>query len=269
VPECPNSASDPFEDLSFTSEQQRLAYEDTVHPYSLFAILKETEADLALALLRYKSVVLDSIIEDRLVAEASKESKDRDLVGRLAADKRLLGQLLLQSPNRPSTEPNFISFATLLDANKHFLAEKYTVQYTASGPDLLREIKPAPGTAAVVFANPDFSLAPSQKVAKADDITPNSFADSMAGTEKRGLEGSSFSPLEGTQKECDKLTGLFEAWHWKAESFAGKDASKEALFHVHFPYILHFATHGFFEAATDRSQNRVTGRLAMKLPSRS
>ena len=92
--------------LSFTSEQQRLAYEDTVHPYSLFAILKETEADLALALLRYKSVVLDSIIEDRLVAEASKESKDRDLVGRLAADKRLLGQLLLQSPNRPSTEPN-------------------------------------------------------------------------------------------------------------------------------------------------------------------
>ena len=70
------------------------------------AILKETEADLALALLRYKSVVLDSIIEDRLVAEASKESKDLDLVGRLAADKRLLGQLLLQSPNRPSTEPN-------------------------------------------------------------------------------------------------------------------------------------------------------------------
>jgi CHAT domain-containing protein len=129
------------------------------------------------------------------------------------------------------------------------------VQYTASGPDLLREIKPAPGTAAVVFANPDFSLAPSQKVAKADDITPNSFADSMAGTEKRGLEGSSFSPLEGTQKECDKLTGLFEAWHWKAESFTGKDASKEALFHVHFPYILHFATHGFFEAA-DRSVSK-------------
>ena len=92
--------------LSFTSEQQRLAYEDTVHPYSLFAVLKESETDLALALLRYKGVVLDSIIEDRLVAEASKESKDRDLVGRLATDKRLLGQLLLQSPNRPSAEPN-------------------------------------------------------------------------------------------------------------------------------------------------------------------
>jgi CHAT domain-containing protein len=133
------------------------------------------------------------------------------------------------------------------------------VQYTASGPDLLREIKPAPGTAAVVFANPDFSLAPSQKVAKADDITPNSFADSMAGTEKRGLEGSSFSPLEGTQKECDKLTGLFEAWHWKAESFTDKDASKEALFHVHFPYIPHFATHGFFEAA-DRSVSKSNDR---------
>jgi len=382
--------------LSFTSEQQRLAYEDTVHPYSLFAVLKESETDLALALLRYKGVVLDSIIEDRLVAEASKESKDRDLVGRLATDKRLLGQLLLQSPSRPSAEPNnriqnleheveqfegrlaqnvsglgrarwaltvtveqvqavipkdsvlveylryllylgkgrleqcygaivlgstgrprwiplgkasgvdklasryqrvvrnasdqeelsanleklyqelwapieqatpsdtkriiispdgqlnFISFATLLDANKRFLAEKYTVQYTASGRDLLREVKPAPGAVAVIFANPDFRLASSQEVAQADNIASNSSADSMANTEKRGLEGSSFNRLEGTQKECDKLTGLFEAWHWQAESFTGKDASKEALLLVHSPYILHFATHGFFEAADER-----------------
>jgi CHAT domain len=75
----------------------------------------------------------------------------------------------------------------------------------------------------------------------------------------RKREGSSFSPLEGTQKECDKLTGLFEAWHWKAESFTDKDASKEALFHVHFPYIPHFATHGFFEAA-DRSVSKSNDR---------
>jgi hypothetical protein len=79
------------------------------------------------------------------------------------------------------------------------------VQYTASGPDLLREIKPAPGTAAVVFASPDFSLAPSQKVAKADDITPNSFADSMAGTEKRGLELQSVRRYPERMRQVDRF----------------------------------------------------------------
>jgi tetratricopeptide (TPR) repeat protein len=62
--------------LAFTSEEQRLAYEATIDPYSLFTIIKRSEADLASAVLRYKGVILDSLIEDRLVAEASKESQD-------------------------------------------------------------------------------------------------------------------------------------------------------------------------------------------------
>ena len=82
--------------LSFASEEQRLAYEDTIDPYCLFALLKGSETDLASALLRYKGVVLDSIIEDRLVAEASKESEDRDLVGRLLWDKEASGYSLVK-----------------------------------------------------------------------------------------------------------------------------------------------------------------------------
>jgi hypothetical protein len=67
--------------LSFTSEQQRLAYQDiAISPYSLFADLEGSETDLASAILRYKGVMLDSLIEDRLVAEASKENQDRDLL---------------------------------------------------------------------------------------------------------------------------------------------------------------------------------------------
>jgi tetratricopeptide (TPR) repeat protein len=57
--------------FSFTSEEQRLAYSAVFNPYSLFTFLKGTEADLANAVLRYKGVVLDSIVEDRLLAEAS------------------------------------------------------------------------------------------------------------------------------------------------------------------------------------------------------
>jgi len=90
--------------LSFASEQERMAYERQINPFSLFAVLKGSEDDLASAILRYKGVVLDSIIEDRLIAEASKDSADRDLVGRLEAAKRQLGQLLLQTAEKPPAE---------------------------------------------------------------------------------------------------------------------------------------------------------------------
>jgi tetratricopeptide (TPR) repeat protein len=67
--------------LSFTSEQQRLAYLDVLYPYSLFPFLKGTEADLAVAILRYKGVVLDSIVEDRLLAQASQGTEGQKLPG--------------------------------------------------------------------------------------------------------------------------------------------------------------------------------------------
>jgi tetratricopeptide (TPR) repeat protein len=80
--------------LSFTSEQQRLAYEADVMPYTLFAALNGSGPLLANAVIHYKGVVLDSIIEDRLTNE---HASDRGSIERLAADKMELGQLLLQS----------------------------------------------------------------------------------------------------------------------------------------------------------------------------
>ena len=76
--------------FSFSSEQQRLAYLATLNPYSLFALLPGCEADLALALLRYKGVVLDSVIEDRLLAQASTNAEDQNRVEQLKADQRQL-----------------------------------------------------------------------------------------------------------------------------------------------------------------------------------
>jgi hypothetical protein len=92
--------------FSFTSEQQRLAYLDIFRPYILFPFLKGTEADLAAAILRYKGVVLDSIIEDRLLAEASQGSEDQKLVEQLNLDKSQLGQLYLQPTQKLSAETN-------------------------------------------------------------------------------------------------------------------------------------------------------------------
>jgi tetratricopeptide (TPR) repeat protein len=92
--------------FSFTSEQQRLAYLDSFRPYGLFPIIKGTETDLASAVLRYKGVVLDSVIEDRLLAEANQVSNDQKLVEQLNLDKRQLDQLLLQPTQKITAEAN-------------------------------------------------------------------------------------------------------------------------------------------------------------------
>jgi tetratricopeptide (TPR) repeat protein len=376
--------------FSFTSEQQRLAYLDIFHPYSLFPFLKGTEADLAAAVLRYKGVVLDSIVEDRLMAEASQGTEDQKLVEQLNLDKRQLGRLLLQPAQKLSAETNqrietlegevekiesqlaqhvaglgqvrhalsvsveqvqsaipsdgalieylryshylgkgkweprygaivlfskgaplwislskateiehlvrrygalvrgspqeeelsanlqalyealwapidqalpsqtkriiispdgqlnFISFATLLNKDNQFLAQRYSVQYVASGRDMLRELKPSTAREVVLFANPDFGLVSTAMLAKEDDRSSDPGSKSIRGSEKREIEDWSFESLTGTQKERDELIKKFAGWGWTLTDFTAKEATKEALLKIHSPYILHLATHGFF-----------------------
>jgi tetratricopeptide (TPR) repeat protein len=374
--------------FSFTSEQQRLAYLDIFHPYNLFPSLKGTETDLAQAVLRYKGVVLDSIIEDRLLAEESQGSEEENLLGRLNLDKRQLGQLLLQptqtlsdETNRqievlegqvekiesqlaqhvaglgqarraldvsleqvqaaiprdgalieylrywhylmrakleqrygaivllskgapiwiplgkareidqsvqqyetlvrgsaqddelsanlralfeavwdpigralpsqikriiisPDAQLNFVSFATLLDREKQFLAQTYTVQYVTSGRDLIRQVNPSAAKAVVLFANPDFNLGSTPMLANAGERSADAVL--IRGNERRQIEDWSFGSLDGTQRESDELTKEFADWGWTVTDFTAKKATKEALLKIHSPYILHLATHGFF-----------------------
>jgi tetratricopeptide (TPR) repeat protein/CHAT domain-containing protein len=84
--------------LSFCSEQQRLAYQNTIDPYTLFAALDGSDSELASTCLHYKGVVLDSIIEDHRLAERRKNKEDQDLAQRLNADRQRLGQMLLETP---------------------------------------------------------------------------------------------------------------------------------------------------------------------------
>ncbi len=83
--------------LSFTSEQQRLAFQKTTDPYALFARLGSAP-ELAQTVLRQKGVVLDSLLEDRLVAEASGDPKQREIIAQLRPAKQQLMQLSLEVP---------------------------------------------------------------------------------------------------------------------------------------------------------------------------
>jgi len=89
--------------LSFTSEQQRLAFTKTVEPYKLLATLGRA-SDLAEVVLRLKGVVLDSLLEDRLVAAALDDPKQRDAVIEARTAKQRLMKLLLEVPKDISEE---------------------------------------------------------------------------------------------------------------------------------------------------------------------
>jgi tetratricopeptide (TPR) repeat protein len=89
--------------LSFTSEQQRLAFQRTAHPYDLFATLGDAR-ELAETVLRQKGVVLDSLLEDRLIAEASADPKQHERVNELTSAKQRLMQLLLEVPKDTSEQ---------------------------------------------------------------------------------------------------------------------------------------------------------------------
>jgi tetratricopeptide (TPR) repeat protein len=83
--------------LSFTSEQQRLAFQKTLDPYSILASLGNA-TELAQVVLRQKGLVLDSLLEDRLFAQASADPRQREAIDQLRRAKERLTQLLLEVP---------------------------------------------------------------------------------------------------------------------------------------------------------------------------
>ena len=84
--------------LSFTSEQERLAYQQSRYPYNLPGTLGSAP-DLASAVLHNKGIVLASLLEDQLVAQASTDPSIRDLNRQLTYSKHVLNKLQLELPN--------------------------------------------------------------------------------------------------------------------------------------------------------------------------
>jgi tetratricopeptide (TPR) repeat protein len=89
--------------LSFTSEQQRLAFQLTVNPYSLLAGLNMSEV-LAQTIVRRKGVVLDSLLEDRLISQASEEPRQRGVIAELLGAKERFMQVSLEVPKELSND---------------------------------------------------------------------------------------------------------------------------------------------------------------------
>lgn len=76
--------------LSFTSEAQRLAVQQEWNPYEAMGGVEDGPG-MAEAVLHFKGIVLDSLLEDAEVARASRDPRLADMVGRLRAARRSLG----------------------------------------------------------------------------------------------------------------------------------------------------------------------------------
>ena len=391
--------------LSFTSEQQRLAYQETQVPFTLFAALGDA-GDLATAVLRRKGVVLDSLLEDRMETQASRNPEHRANAERLRTAKQQFMQIVLEAgkdvapdererqekrraalvaeierlegglaravtglgrsrralsvtvqqvqktiPSHAvlleflryphwdrsapeyrygaillgaSGEPkwiqlgsaqaieknieqyqaavrgntigagprskvqgpksdesfatllqalyqqlwspietalpkgtqtaiispdgslNFLSFATLLTPDDHFLSQKYSLRYVSSGRDLLKEKKPAANKRIAIYANPDFRS--SAKAAPSGTVLakPEEESAQLRSVDRRDLQDWRLEPLPGTAKESAALAAEAKHWDWQVEVFAGAEASEAQLASVKSPRVLHLATHGFF-----------------------
>ena len=149
----------------------------------------------------------------------------------------------------PDGQLNFVSFATLLDPENRFVAETYETQYIASGRDLLRTAAHVQGRDVMLFGDPDFASDPDAGLAV---VSGDAGTDVSAGpgADRRDLRRSVFGPLPGTQAECVAFARKFKDWSSNVhDPFLGWDATKQALLHLHSPYVLHIGTHGFFQAA--------------------
>jgi CHAT domain-containing protein/tetratricopeptide (TPR) repeat protein len=88
--------------LSLTTERQRMLFQKSWQPYDLLASLGSAE-DLARCVLRYKGVVLDSVMEDRLYALAGQDPELSSLVEKVQQARERLLELSFQ-PEEPLTE---------------------------------------------------------------------------------------------------------------------------------------------------------------------
>jgi CHAT domain-containing protein len=139
----------------------------------------------------------------------------------------------------PDGDLNFISFATLLDAGDHFLADDFELNYVSSGRDLLQR----PGLMLktkrlVVFANPDYNHLPNAVAVKARPRTAATDDDSLP-------------PLPGTEREAAFLQQEAKRDGLEVQVYRGADASEANLDKQDSPYVLHLATHGLYLSQGD------------------
>ena len=140
----------------------------------------------------------------------------------------------------PDGDLNFISFATLLDADNRFFGGDFALNYVSSGRDLLQKRDSFPNRRQlIVFADPDYNHAPNLS-ATGTDVRSHAVND-----------GGFFPSLPGTEREAAFLQQEAKNEGLEIQVYRGADASKVNLSRQNSPYVLHLATHGLYLSADE------------------
>ena len=145
--------------------------------------------------------------------------------------RKLLGsqkQILIS----PDGNLNLLPFEALVDENNRFLVENYSFTYLSSGRDLLTFTSTPRNTSPVVLLG-DPKYREKDKVAIKPDKSGRSFEN---------IPEAVFRGLPGTAEEVKAIGQLLGV-----EPLLRGAATEEALKQVQSPFILHIATHAFFD----------------------
>jgi CHAT domain-containing protein len=140
---------------------------------------------------------------------------------------------------------SFVSFATLW-RNQRFLGEDFAFRYVSSGRDLIaRPPVTNQNTAVRIWADVDFGDGRRSRVpAKAVSNNPS---PNRRGIYLPELSFSQFDALTNTAIEATGIMNLLKRnGYVTIEHFTGKSATEESVRRAGHPWILHFATHGYF-----------------------
>jgi len=133
----------------------------------------------------------------------------------------------------PEGALNLIPLGALVDEKGSYLLERYTINYLASGRDLLYLGRNNPARSrAIIMADPAFDE-------KAAGSSQPADSGSRRSVDFRSVK---FDRLPGTAAEAQVLKGILP----DAAVLNGTAATKTALKKIAGPRILHIATHGFF-----------------------
>jgi CHAT domain-containing protein len=154
----------------------------------------------------------------------------------------------------PDGDLSLVPFEALLDAQGHYLLERYSISYLTTGRDLLRFQVPRKSNGGpILFANPFFGEPGATLLAQVSHDNKelaHAIAARRSVTVGDSLSNMYFAPLAGTAREADAIHSLFP----DARLLTGQQATKTALKEIHAPSILHIATHVFFLGNTDQKK---------------
>lgn len=147
---------------------------------------------------------------------------------------------------------NQINISTLYNPNeKKYLEEEYDICLVTNLRDIIsiknkKEERFAPGDYAALFGFPDYTMALNNPAAVVND-------DNLLALNRAGARGKYvLPPLPGTKTEVEEIKKVLDANKVRTEMFMAEKSDESTLKKLKNPFILHIATHGFFEANVTR-----------------